>query len=140
MIPVTGGVFVDLSCTGSSSLHLPTGEATVFNQVMCGYKASMETIMVDDLPAPVPDPWTYVDGFTVTLMFGDKVVLEAFAGATYTVEFPITNEQVNEAFHVLFWDTEANDGLGGWVDLGGTREALMWIKTHDRTGTFLLVK
>jgi hypothetical protein len=133
-------VFVDLSCTGTSAIRLPTGEETIINQVMCGYKAGMELVTLEDLPAPVPDPWTYVDGFTVTLMFGENVVLEAFNGATYTVVFPITEDQVNESFHVLFWDTTVNEGLGGWVDLGGTREALQWMKTHDQTGTFLLVK
>ena len=140
LIPVTGGEFIDLSCTGTSLLRLPDGEETVINKAMCGYKAAMELVKPEELPAPVPGPWSFVDGFTVTLMFDENVVLEAFEGATYTVRFPITNEQVDETFHVLYWDSEANDGLGGWVDLGGVREALMRIKTHDRTGTFVLVK
>lgn len=140
LIPVTGGEFIDLSCTGTSLLRLPEGEETVINQAMCGYKAAMELVKPEELPAPVPGPWAFVDGFTITLMFGENVVLEAFEGATYTVRFPITNEQVDETFHVLYWDAKANDGLGGWMDLGGAREALMWVETHDRTGTFVLVK
>ncbi len=140
LIPVTGGEFIDLSCTGTSLLRLPDGEETIINQAMCGYKAAMELVKPEELPAPLPGPWSFVDGFTVTLMFGENVVLQAFEGATYTVRFPITNAQVDETFHVLYWDAEANDGLGGWVDLGGAREALMWVETHDRTGTFVLVK
>jgi len=68
------------------------------------------------------------------------VGVDAFEGATYTVRFPITNAQKDDIFHILYWDVEANDGLGGWVDLGGAREALMWVETHNRTGTFVLVK
>ena len=140
LIPVTGGEFIDLSCTGVSLLRLPDGEETVINQAMCGYKAAMELVKPEELPSPVPGPWSFVDGFTVTLMFGGNVVVEAFEGATYTVRFPLANDQIDDTFHVLYWDVEANDGLGGWVDLGGAREALMWVETHDRTGTFVLVK
>jgi len=139
-IPVTGGEFIDLSCTGISLLRLPDGEETVINQAMCGYKGAIELVSPDELPSPVPEPWTFVDGFTVTLMFGENVVVDAFEGATYTVRFPITNAQKDDIFHILYWDVEANDGLGGWVDLGGAREALMWVETHNRTGTFVLVK
>ncbi|GAP21582.1 right-handed parallel beta-helix repeat-containing protein [Leptolinea tardivitalis] len=140
VIPVTGGEFVMLSCTGNSTIRLPTGEETIFNQPMCGYIAGMELITQEELPAPIPEPWIFTDGFTLTLMFNNEVVLEAFAGATYTVTFPLTEEQINDTFHILFWDTTTNDNLGGWVDLGGEKEAMKWIRTHNRTGTFILVK
>lgn len=140
MIPVTGGQFVDLSCTGGSTLRLPDGEETIFNQVMCGYKASMDKVTIENLPAPVPQPWVFTDGFTVTLMFGQDVVIDAFPGATYEVLFPIAGDQSDVTFHILFWDVTADNGLGAWVDLGGIKEAQMWVKTYNKTGTFVLVK
>jgi hypothetical protein len=141
LIPVTGGEFVALSCDGISTVQLKPGmEATIFNQPMCGYMASMELVTRVDLPAPVPNPWDYVDGFTVTLMFNNEVVSKLPTGASDTLVFPLTPDQINGTFHILFWDTTANGGLGDWVDLGGVREAMKWTKTHNQTGTFLLVK
>jgi hypothetical protein len=141
LIPVTGGEFVALSCDGISTVQLQPGmEATIFNQPMCGYMASMELVADTDLPAPVPDPWKFVDGFTVTLMFNNVVVPQMPAGATDTLVFPLTPDQINNEFIMLFWDVTANGGLGDWVALGGAREALKWTKTHNMTGTFLLVK
>jgi hypothetical protein len=141
LIPVTGGEFVALSCDGISTVELlPGREATIFNQPMCGYMASMELVADTDLPAPVPDPWKFIDGFTVTLMFNNEVVTQMPAGATDTLVFPLSPDQINNEFIMLFWDVTANGGLGDWVALGGVREALKWTKTHNMTGTFLLVK
>ncbi len=141
LIPVTGGEFVPLSCDGISTIELlPGREATIFNQPMCGYMASMELVKDTDLPAPIPEPWKYVDGFTVTLMFNNEVVTQLPAGATDTLVFPLSPDQINNEFIMLFWDVTANGGLGDWVALGGAREALKWTKTHNMTGTFLLVK
>ncbi len=141
MIPVTGGEFVALSCDGISTIELlPGKEATIFNQPMCGYMASMELVADADLPAPIPEPWKFIDGFTVTLMFNNEVVTQMPAGATDTLVFPLAPDQINNEFIMLFWDVTANGGLGDWVALGGAREALKWTKTHNMTGTFLLVK
>jgi len=140
VIPVTGGEFMALSCTGISVLQLPDGEETIFNQPMCGYLASMELVTPEDLPGQIPAEWKFVDGFTVTLMFGNEVVNNLPVGATDTLVFPLSKEQASGSFHILFWDVTANGGLGDWIDLGGVKEALKWTKTHDQTGTFILVE
>jgi len=140
VIPVTGGEFKALSCTGISVVQLPTKEETIFNQPMCGYMASMELVTPDDLPGKLPVNWKYVDGFTVTLMFGNEVIVQLPTGASDTLVFPLSEDKVKEEFHILFWDASLNGGLGDWVDLGGVKEALKWVKTHNQTGTFLLVQ
>jgi hypothetical protein len=140
VIPVTGGEFKALSCTGISMIQLPTREETIFNQPMCGYMASMELVTPDDLPGKLPVNWKYLDGFTVTLMFGNEVVVQLPTGASDTLVFPLSEDKVKEEFHILFWDLSLNGGLGDWVDLGGVKEALKWVKTHNQTGTFLLVQ
>lgn len=140
LIPVTGGDFVALSCEGISILQLPTGEMVIFNQAMCGYLGAMELVAPSDLPGPLPEEWKFRDGFTVTVIFGEEVINQLPAGWTDTLVFPISEEKAGEEFHILFWDITANGGLGDWLDLGGVKEALKWVKTHNTVGTFLLVQ
>ncbi len=140
LIPVTGGEFVALSCDGISVIQLPSGEETIFNQPMCGYMAAMELVTEADLPGPLAGGWKFVDGFDVTLMFGDEVIVQLPMGGTDTLVFPLNEDLAKEEFHILFWDVSSSGGLGDWVDLGGVKEALKWVKTHNQTGTFLLVQ
>ncbi len=139
LIPVTGGDFVSLSCTGISILQLPTGEMVVFNQPMCGYMGAIELVEPEDLPGTLPEGWEYMNGFTVSLLFGEDVIIQLPAGWTDTLAFPILEEQTGDEFHILYWDVTSSGGLGDWVDLGGVKEALKWVKTHNAVGTFLLV-
>ncbi len=139
LIPVTGGDFVSLSCTGVSILQLPTGEMVVFNQPMCGYMGALEPVVPEDLPGELAGGWEFVNGFTVSLLFGEDVIIQLPAGWTDTLAFPILEEQTGDEFHILYWDVTSSGGLGDWVDLGGVKEALKWVKTHNAVGTFLLV-
>lgn len=140
LVPVTGGNYVPLSCSGISLLQLPTGEEAIFNQPMCGYQASMELVGEADLPSSISGGYEFVNGIMISLLLNSEDVGTLPAGASDTVIFPLTEGQSGTTFHVLHWDNTVNGGTGNWIDLGGAREALKWTKTHNQTGIFLLVK
>lgn len=135
LIPVTGGELVELSCAIANTLELPSGDAVILNQILCGYEASLDQELEETLPGEMPEGNTFTSGMTlVVLLDGDTV--ETISPNTLTVQFVIPAGMEGSDFAILAWDAET----GSWVEVGGVTVSGGFVTvTVDYPGTFVLV-
>jgi hypothetical protein len=132
LIPVTGGEMAALSCEFTSALALPDGQQVIFNQIMCGYEASLSQAYMESLPADLPQGSAFVSGLTLNLM-KDGALVRWLDTGTLSLSFAAPE---SAAYAVLFWDAEA----GEWMEI--TPLSIVdgsAIVTVDFTGSFVLV-
>jgi len=135
LIPVTGGELVTLSCDFANTLQLPDAGATIFNQVMCGFVASLDPVPEGSLPGDLPDGSTFAAGLSLTLL-QDGVVVETLEDGTITISFPIPEGMEDAEFGIMYWDAEA----GTWEEISVITVADGIVTTTvDFPGTFILV-
>jgi hypothetical protein len=118
-VPVTGGEFINLSCSGSTTLSLPDGTKVTFNSPLCAFSASLATVPEASLPAPLPKGDTFGIGATVLVQNNGSRIGVLPEGVSATISFP-KSEMMASNSKVLFWDVQANQGVGDWVELSGT--------------------
>jgi hypothetical protein len=155
IIPLTGGERIDLEC---NSVIWAFGIKLSFLN-LCEQQATLNSIGASDLPAELPDGFSFVIGLDVDVL-SDGQALEALPDGTgIEMDFPLY-EQSADQFAVLFW-SEAD---GKWIEVSEAIDAkalsqtlsagdglyqvltdsltdlFYQILTTQKTGVFVLVK
>jgi hypothetical protein len=100
----------------TSTIHqLPNG---TFVNVGCPYEgfSNLNELLVGNLPAPLGAGVEFVAGLVLGLTDAEGNTILNQDG-TVTITFAIPEGSRNRTHSVLFWDTELNDGQGGWMKL-----------------------
>ncbi len=134
VIPVTGGMN-QLSCTEANTLLLASGNSISFSAPLCGFDAGLTEESGSALPSPLPDGLTFVAGMTLSLQKDGTAFSLIPEPVTNTVSFAIPDDLKGKTFVILFWDAEANGGLGNWVEVPSTAPGQA---TISYSGTFVL--
>ena len=154
VIPVTGGQTINLSCVAGTTLALEDGTKLTFNQPLCNHSASLSAEQENTLPAGLPQGNSFGMGATYVVTSGVTKLDVLPAGVSAILSFP-KPAGIGENSAVLFWDVQASQGAGGWVELsqagaitlGDTRVVVHGLYEQDGrmllvtnfTGTFILV-
>ena len=154
IVPVTGGQFVGLSCVAPTTLFLVNGTRVTFNSPLCNYAASLTGETETTIPLAIPQGNIFGIGATIEVRNGSVLVDVLPDGVSTTFSFPKQSGAIDNAA-VLFWDVQANQGIGGWVELpvlgaikqGDPRRVVIGLAevndtlqfTANFTGTFILV-
>lgn len=152
LVSMRSGQPVDIDC---DSLYLAFGVRLSFIE-LCDYQAVATEAREDDLPASLPEDFTFVMGLDLSILSDGQVLEGLPAGTGVQLDFPVAAGE----YAVLFWDEAA----GEWVEVSSTlpagdlSEALdsddgdglyrlspgianfLQILTTDKTGTFILVQ
>ena len=131
VIPVTGGVMSELSCTEANTLVLPNGGQAAFSASLCGYQAGLTEISKSSLIGPLPEGLTFVSGLTLLLQNGSTAVSSLPASVTVTVNFAVDEALSGKTLVVLMWDSNAKS----WVETS-TAEAEQ--ASFTTAGTYVL--
>jgi len=104
LIPVTGGVAVELSCdVDCVTLELPNGMRVEFCG-LCGYSASLAEETLGTLPFDMPNDAAMLFGLTVNLLDENGSLVEELPdGAAVTVSFPM-GTKVEDLLGIQLWD------------------------------------
>lgn len=116
VIPVTGGLN-QLSCTEANTLVLASGIKVGFSAPMCGMEAGLADENEQSLPAPLPEGMNFAAGMTLTLQKGTTEFDVLPDPVTDTLSFVIPADLKDKTFYIMFWDSAANGGLGGWFEI-----------------------
>lgn len=141
IIPVTGGQLTDLSCSSASTIQLPTGEEVVFNNVLCGFKASLVKEDAKSLPGTLPEgsDTGLVNSMTLVVSQDGKSIESFDDGTQATVKFPIPAGMEKKQFSVYRWDPTAKNGSGDWVVVpSGVADGFV-SAISNITGTFIVI-
>ena len=123
-IPVTGGEFVDLSCTSTvTQLRLPDGNGVDFFG-LCGYQALVAADYLEGLPGNLPGGARFEYALTIALRHDGLLLGTLPAGASLTPSFAPLALAPGNSLAILFWDTLANAGAGRWAPLVTTNATL----------------
>ena len=149
---MTGGEPVDLDC---DSVFLVFGVRLSFME-LCDHQAIATEVREDDLPAELPEGFSFMLGLDLSILSGGQALETLPAGAGVQLDFPVPAGE----YAVLFWDEAA----GEWVEVsapleaGNVAEALgsdegdglyhlrpgragfLQVLTTDKTGIFILVQ
>jgi hypothetical protein len=157
IIPLTGGELIDLDC--DSVLWAFGIKVSFFN--LCDYQTTLNSVGAGDLPADLPEGFSFVMGLDVDILSEGQFIEELPEASGIEMDFPIY-EQSADQFAVLFW-SEAD---GKWIEvsqqinaneisqtLNANAEDELYhvlseslsdlfhqILTAQKTGVFLLVK
>jgi hypothetical protein len=159
LIPLTGGELVDLDC---DSILWAFGIRLSFIN-LCDYQSTVNPIVAGDLPAVLPNGFSFVMGLHVDLLQEGALLEELPAGSGIELDFPLYNQSLDQ-FAVLFWEDPDGDGQGQWVEvseqigpaeisqafnasdgdglyrLGAESDLFYQILTTQKTGVFVLVQ
>jgi hypothetical protein len=116
-LPSTDGTPVEQDCEiySGTELILPNGTHAFIDCPFNG-DSVIEEVGFDGLPSSLPTGPEFVSG--VSLDFNATEDEEGKTEeAAITLSFDIPEGMEGELFSILFWDPEANGGLGDWVEL-----------------------
>jgi hypothetical protein len=117
-VPFTDGPFVEQDCVSYSGtkLVLPNG---TYVMVGCPYtgETQLEGLEQVNLPGPLGAGGTFVGGISVKFESGGLPVEELTEGGLLTLSFEIPVDARGRRYSILFWDPDANGGLGAWIQL-----------------------
>ena len=108
IIPLTGGELIDLDC--DSVLWAFGIKVSFFN--LCDYQTTLNSIGASDLPAELPEGFSFVMGLDVDILSEGQFLNELPDGSGIEMDFPIYEQSADE-FAVLFW-SEAD---GKWIEV-----------------------
>ena len=83
---------------------------------LCNYKATVNGLQENTLPAQLPNGYSFVQGLHVRVMFDQQIVKTLPTGTGVQLDFPVPANTQNQ-FAVLLWDDEDGDGNGQWLDV-----------------------
>jgi hypothetical protein len=153
VVPLTGGQLIDLNC--NTVLTVFGIKLSFFN--LCEQQTSIRGVGVNDLPAALPDGFSFVVGLDLSILTNGQAVDSLPDGTGIEMDFPAG---AADQFAVLYWDeskgewmevsqemaqdkvSEALSGSGpGLYHLtGNSLDSIYPVLTTDKTGTFVLVK
>lgn len=134
LIPVTGGLTVNLSCTIANTLTL-SEHVVAFNQTMCGYLANLNILNLNTLPSPMSNGDSFVSGLTINLFKGSEIV-QKLENGDFSISFPVPSGMEGKNFSILFWDASS----GKYVEVPGIVTSGGFVKvTVNMPGTYVLV-
>jgi hypothetical protein len=116
-LPSTDGTPVEQDCEiySGTELILPNGTRAFIGCPFNG-DSLIEEVGFDGLPSPLPTGPEFVSG--VSLDFNATADEEGKTEeAAITLSFDIPEGMEGKLFSILYWDPEANGGLGDWVEL-----------------------
>lgn len=132
-IPVTGETLVlDIICPPDNFSYQIPGISIAFIN-LCGYQANIEIIRSNDLLNEIPDNFTLLNGFTITIL-KDGSPVDLPGDAMLEFEFEIAEANNGESVHVLFWD-----GVN-WVEINGVADDNIFKIKESFTGSFVFVE
>jgi len=136
LIPVTGSGLYMLG-DPSSDVTLSGGDFIRYSGLV-GYWAGLAYLSQDELPAALPDGYTFLTGMASTLIdpYGDPVS-ELPSGAEMLGSFMQQNKAADQEFAILYWDAQAS----AWVELEITLSGdfVQFASAQLAGGTFVLV-
>jgi hypothetical protein len=115
----TGDDPVNQDCVdyAGSVLVLPDEDKAVLKCPAAG-SLTLTTVMQESLPGAIPQGTGFVSAFQFTLMDGDQPVTVLPPGGTLNLAFKLPEGATpNDHFAILYWDTSARNGAGGWAEL-----------------------
>lgn len=132
-IPVTGTAYLfDIECPPSNfKKEFPTFYLTFVN--LCGgYKGTVEFLGAANLPGPLANGETFLNGFSVGVVKND-VVVPLPAAAQITIEFIVPTSDLGKDLAILFWDGSK------WVEVEGSAlNGNLFTATVNATGFYIL--
>jgi hypothetical protein len=139
LIPVTGGQLLPISCEYSSTTLVLTENERVTFMNLCGYEALLQVVPEAEYPEALLELGEFEVGLTVVVLEGGEPVMDLPDGSAITLSFSVPEAWQTGSFSIVFWDTDAHDGTGGWVAQAVQVESGLAEITVDFTGTFFLV-
>ena len=134
LIPLTGGAQeLDIVCPPNNFSYQTPGISIVFVN-LCGYQVSIEKISSEDLSHEIPDNYTLINGFTISILKDGSPLDLLPADAMLDLMFDITEDNKDKPVHVLFWD-----GVN-WVELNGVVDGNIFKVSESFTGSFVFVE
>jgi hypothetical protein len=116
-VPSTGGPTVEQDCDlyTSTILRLPDG---TWVEIGCPFEgfSKLEQVPQENLPGPLGVDMNFLNAiaFALTDAQGNIILNE---DGTVTINFVIPEGSRARGHSILFWDAQANNGAGGWVEL-----------------------
>jgi hypothetical protein len=107
-IPFTGGELIDLDC--NTVLWAFGIKVSFYN--LCDYQTTLHGVGASDLPADLPEGFSYVMGLDVDILSQGQQIEELPDGTGVELDFPLY-EQAPDQFTVLFWSEED----GKWIEV-----------------------
>jgi len=113
---VDSGELVDI-CGQTSSLILPNGNTVTFSQGVCD-EGSLSDVEEENLPSDLPQGYNFLSSMASTVIQGGSEISVFPEGEWSILSFPIpAGYDETSNFSILYWDENANDGSGGWVEV-----------------------
>jgi hypothetical protein len=162
IIPQTGGGLIDLEC--NSTLWAFGIKLSFLN--LCDHQTTINSIGTGDLPADLPDGFSFVMGLDVQVLSKNQIITDLPDGSGIEMDFPIYARSQDQ-FAVLYWSDADGNGSGEWIELSqqlspdeiskilsssagdelyrlvdgsaNLTELFFPILTTDKTGVFILV-
>jgi hypothetical protein len=117
LIPVTGDDFVTIPCDVTSfELTLPNLDKAKYIG-LCDYQAELLRVVKNEMPENLPEGDTFISSFTANLLENSVVQDVVPTGGSIVVEFVIPDEYKGKTLVMLYWDPDANLGLGEWIEV-----------------------
>jgi acrosin len=147
VIPVESEQIVSLGCTSCSGiiLRLPEGDQVGFFSNFFDLRSSLTAMAQTSLPGVVADNTYFQSGFRLQVWRGSSAL--DIASSLMIVSFVIPADLLDREFAIFYWDEQANDGQGAWVEVTSYRTTA-WLNgglvdrqeaVVQRTGTYILV-
>jgi hypothetical protein len=118
IVPETGGEPVAQDCENTSGTLLEFENGTSV-KVGCPFsgESQIEAVEKDKLPHELPVGPNFVSAVSVDLTKDGQHVEGMTEGGKITLSFKIPADMKNGHFSILYWDPNAKDGAGDWVEL-----------------------
>ncbi|HLE91865.1 MAG TPA: HYR domain-containing protein, partial [Anaerolineales bacterium] len=112
IIPLTGGGLIDLEC---NSVLWAFGIKLSFLN-LCDHQTTINSIGASDLPAGLPDGFSFVMGLDVQVLSENQIITDLPDGSGIEMDFPIY-AQSRDQFAVLYWSDADGNGNGEWIEV-----------------------
>jgi hypothetical protein len=116
IIPITGYDAVPFNCSTFTTFRLPNGDFVTANPSLCGMDGILSQEFELTLPEEVP-AGTFAGAFTLTILRNNSLVTPLPAATRLNYAFNLPTDQMSHTFTVYFWDEQAKEGKGVWVEL-----------------------
>lgn len=125
-IPVTGlGEFSTMNCDANTILRLPAGDFVMASSDLCKMQGRLvefttENLDRNNMELPVGEAYGF--GMNLTVMNHLNLLETIASPGRLTYSFRLKDEMKGKDLVLLYWDEEAKDGAGDWLEIPAYKE------------------